>query len=456
MNIRYPGIYTRHHLRLRLSSFAASRRFRRLWPAIATCAVVAVVGARLIFSGYAATPSASVEAEGGALASGASIIADSNASGGQAVKFGGSSQSASAFYGINWHPMWINDGGQNAEMDLMQQAGIKTVRIDAEWYFMEQSQGTYHPTYLERMDNAINGLVQRGIEPEIVVTSTPSWVTIPPSGDPDPMHEPPVRGKVNSDCDPTQTICSSYNHAQAYDNFLTFLIGRWKGKVHDYEIWNEPDGGWAWRTTGAFTYPQDYLDRGADYATLLKSAYTAAKAADPSVTVVGGVLSNALQGQQYMLKAIYDNGAKNYFDVYAQHLYCDPPNDNWCNSNRTPYDPQTLADTFATNMSPVMQQYGDSTKPVWVDETGYNSNTAGGGVDETTQASYLTQSFNDDKNLPNVARVYWYDMDESNSGTDPQGYYGIIAADMYNANSLPAGYRLKPAYTALKQLATSP
>ena len=47
-------------------------------------------------------------------------------------------------------------------------------------------------------------------------------------------------------------------------------------------------------------------------------------------------------------------------------------------------------------------------------------------------------------------------MDDSSTGTSTEDYYGLIAADMYNADSLPAGYRLKPAYTAFQQAAASP
>lgn len=430
-------------------------------PLALVCLLVATMGIQLLFTGYAAVPTVSVEGAKGSLAGGAAIVTDSAVSGGRAVRFGGSASapgptsSVSRFYGVNWHPMWIDIGGQNAEMDLMQQAGIKAVRIDAEWYSMEPTQGTYPATYFSRMDNAVNGLIARGIEPEIVVTSTPTWVTNPPSGDPDPSHEPPVRSVIGSGCDASQTICTTYNHVQDYDNFLTYLIKRWKGKVHDYEIWNEPDGYWAWRTTES-SYPQDDIDRGADYATLLKSAYPAAKAADPTVTVIGGVLSNTQGAQQYMLQSIYDHGAGHDFDVYAQHYYCDPPGHNWCNSDRTIDDPQTLANTFTTGIVPVLKKNGDGSKPVWVDETGYNTYTSGGGVSEATQATYLTQSFNIAKSLPNVVRLYWYDMDESDTGTSTENYYGLIAADMFNATSMPAGYRLKPAYTALKTLTGGP
>lgn len=55
---------------------------------ITAIAAFAVVGSILLVSSHAATPTASIEAEGGAVSSAASVISDSTASGSRAVKFG--------------------------------------------------------------------------------------------------------------------------------------------------------------------------------------------------------------------------------------------------------------------------------------------------------------------------------------------------------------------------------
>ncbi len=417
------------------------------------------LGTYLIAQSHAASPYISAEAESGMLSGGASIQSDTAASGGKYVQFGSyTNPGQSNFYGLNWHPMWINDGGQDAEMNLFQAAGVKSVRIDAQWYNIEYSQGVYNSTYMSRLDNAVNGLIARGIDPLVVVTSAPTWVTGAPSGDPSPSTEPPIRSTIGPNCDPTKTNCTPYNNVADYDSFLSYLMHCWLGKVHEYEIWNEPVGGWSWQSTFT-TYPDYDVNNAIDYTTLLKSAYTTAKAIDPTVTILGGSLSGTDGNNQIFLSTMYQHGAKNYFDVLSQHYYCDPPGHNWCAYNGTTasrniIDPTTLADTWKTNIYPIMQQNGDGSKPVWVTETGYNTYTAGGGITESEQATYLTQSYQVAQTLPNVKRLYWYEADSSDSGTNPESYYGIIEADMYNANSLPSNYRLKPAYTALQQLAT--
>ena len=358
----------------------------------------------------------------------------------------------SRFYGVNWHPIWIDSGGQNFEMDLMQEAGVRTVRLDVPWYSLEPSKGSYEQTYLNRLDNAINGLASRGIDPLVVVTTAPDWATGAPSGDPDPESEPPIRTKIGSNCNPSLTNCKPYNAIPNYDHFLSFLMKRWIGKVHEYEVWNEPNGQWSWISAEPDA-PAAVTDDAIDYVMLLKSAYVTAKAIDPSITILAGSLSGTDSGPQEFLTTMYRHGAKGYFDVLSQHYYCDPPGHNYCSSNRADDTPATLAATFAENIVPIMKKYGDGSKAVWITETGYNASSDG--VSVARQSTYLSQTFKEAKKLPNVARLYWFTMDGSYSGSSPENYYGLIKANMSNANSMPTGYQAEPAYTAFKQLAKS-
>jgi hypothetical protein len=415
-----------------------------------------VIGVYLLVGSHAATPFASLEAESGTLAGSASVVTDASASGSSAVKFSASSSTSAAnFYGVNWHPMWIDNAVQDSEIALMQQAGVKSVRIDAEWGFIEPTQGTYNQTYLDRLDNAIEVMQSKGMDPLVVIADTPAWVTGAPSGDPSPGTEPPIRSIIGTGCSSTKTICTPYNGAADYDAYLSYLMNRWKGEVNEYEIWNEPDGGWSWQTTQS-NYLTAATDDAIDYTTLMKSAYTTAKAIDPSVLILGPSLSNTQLAQQTFLKTVYAQGGKDYFNVYAQHYYCDPPHDNYCGTTssdqRTADDPQVTGSLFAANMYPIMEANGDSSKPVWITETGYNDYTAGGAVSAATQGQYLTQSYQEAKTLPNVARLYWYEMDSIATGTSTQNYYGMLDGATYDVSSL-TGYTLTPSYYAFQALA---
>jgi hypothetical protein len=437
--------------------FKQKRLVPRTYAKIIFLVIFVIVGSCLLIFSHASTPYSSLDADKGTLAGGATVIADSTADNGSYVKFSEpvTTSSAGNFYGINWHPMWIDDAVQDSEIDLMQQAGIKSVRIDAEWYFMEPTKGVYNQTYLDRMDNAIDYMESKGMDPMVVIASTPTWVSGTPSGDSSPQSEPPLRSVIGSGCVATKTNCTPYNGVSDYDSFLSYLMNRWAGKVNEYEVWNEPDGGWAWQTTQS-NYLTAATDDAIDYTTLLKSAYTAAKAINPNVLILGPALSNTQLAQETFLKTIYAQGGKNYFNVYTQHYYCDPPSDNYCGTTsadqRTADDPQVTGSLFEQNMYPIMEANGDGSKPIWITETGYNSYTAGGGVSQATQGEYLTQSYQEAKTLPNVARLYWYEMDSTGTGTTTQNYYGILDGATYDVTSL-TGYTLTPAYSALKALA---
>lgn len=341
------------------------------------------------------------------------------------------------FYGMNWHPNWIDPAVQDSEMDLMKQAGTQSVRIDAQWYYLEQSQGVYQPTYFARMDHAVNGLLARGIKPVVVVTSTPQWVSQAPVNDPDAMHEPPLRTNLPAGCDSAATICASYDHTQEYSNFLSYLVQRWSGKVQAYEVWNEPDGNWSWRSPNAV-----------DYTSLLKAAYAAVKQVDPSVTILGGSLSGSDASQQSFVNTMYNSGAHGYFDVWSQHYYGDPPR----HGNLTP---EQLATSFSTNIYPILQAHGDGGIPVWITETGYGTYAVGGAINETQQADYLLRTYAVARTLPNVQQLYTYTFDGTGAGSDPDNYYGLVDALTYNVNSLTS-LRVKPAYTAFRDMTSGP
>jgi hypothetical protein len=306
------------------------------------------------------------------------------------------------FYGVNAHPMWQDTPIQDRSMDAMQRAGVQSVRIDAQWSYLEPSaKGTYNDTYLQRLDYAVSGLAARGIEPSIVVTSAPTWAS----------------GNANR-ITPPQNV-------QDYDDFLAMLMRRWAGKVKTYEVWNEPDGSWAWATPDA-----------ARYTVLLKSAYTAAKAVDPHVTILGGSLfSSRDQRSIDFLKGMYANGAKSYFDVLSQHYYGDPPNHG--NAANTP---ESIADDYIKNIVPIMQANGDSAKRTWVTETGSNTSTTG--VSEATQAELLTRSYVKTISIPNVDRLYAYDWIDDGTTVDPENHYGLLDTTL----------REKPAYAAFQKL----
>lgn len=322
------------------------------------------------------------------------------------------SAAGSKFYGVNIHPIEIDQASQSAVLDSMQAAGVQTARLDIPWNLIETTgKGVMDQTNLARLDGIINGMIARNIDPLGVVTYAPQWANnstdrrVPPSNNKD------------------------------YTDFLNFLQNRWMGKVHAYEIWNEPDGYWAW------TNPDPVK-----YTALLKSAYTSAKSVDPNVIILAGSLSNTGINQQNFLKAMYQNGAHGYFDVWSQHFYGDSPNHSGPTCS---ISPESISDNFTNNMLPILQANGDGNTPIWITETGYSTCT-NGCISETLQGEYLTRQYTKALSMTNVQRLFYYDvMNDFDSTTTtynpqlPEHNYGLLTRSLAK----------KPAYYAFQSLA---
>ena len=218
-----------------------------------------------------------------------------------------------------------------------------------------------------------------------------------------------------------------------YADFVSAIVKRYAPQgVHAYEVWNEPNYARFWPSGVS----------AADYVSMLKPAYAAIKAADPSAVVVTGGLS---RNDYTFLQQMYSAGAKGYFDAVAVHPYtrnidptvCSAPSnmDNFCSLQQ---------------VRQVMVNNGDSAKNIWLTEFGYSTaGSATDGVSEAAQADYLTKAFNSLASYPYVVRAYWYASRNlywgANNQSDIESNYGLMKVD----------FSLKPSYTAFKDLHAS-
>ena len=186
--------------------------------------------------------------------------------------------------------MRLDDEGLiRKQLDMMQAMGVQNVRVGISWFSSQplaNSQFNWTKT-----DFVIEEANRRGMGVLGVLHETPIWAGSPPlSGMPDPDQFAAFAGAV----------------AQQY-----------KGKVSALEVWNEPNGRF-------FLNPASP----AGYTAMLRAAYTAIKAADLSITVVGGVLgSGRTLGNDFtvnpidFLTGMYAAGAHGYFDAFSFHPY---------------------------------------------------------------------------------------------------------------------------------------
>ncbi len=168
---------------------------------------------------------------------------------------------------------------------------------------------------------------------------------------------------------------------------LATTAANYKDCIDAYEIGNEPNLAWEW---DPYLTPPANPDPIA-YVELLRMAYTNIKAADPQAIVVAAAMSptgsvppevgHVWDDLRY-LRAMYQAGAKPYFDVLGSHpfgfkyppetdptsTYYDPREPNYPN-NPDPVD--GLCFRRAEQQRAIMEEFGDTQKQIWATEFGY-------------------------------------------------------------------------------------
>lgn len=97
-----------------------------------------------------------------------------------------------------------------------------------------------------------------------------------------------------------------------WENYVYRMVTHFKGRVRCWEVWNEPDH------VFLRLPPNERSRKTAVYLNLLKSAWTAAKRADPGCVIVAGSVTAG--GKSFLLECI-DMGMLNYCDVVSFHGY---------------------------------------------------------------------------------------------------------------------------------------
>jgi hypothetical protein len=212
-----------------------------------------------------------------------------------------------------------------------------------------------------------------------------------------------------------------------FGEYVARVVARAPDVFRTVEVWNEPDGAWAFEGT-----PQQYSD-------MLRATYGEVKRRFPATTVlIGGAMS--LRGRDWYAR-VMAAGAARSFDVASVHV-------------------RGRAATVGRAVRRWRRFFRDHGRrvPLWVTEAGYPSDArmqydaryAGG---EAAQARYLRDA------LPALVcagaeQVFVTQRDgwESEYGAgSPFNSEGVLEL----AESAPYGARRKPAFLAVRRLAAS-
>jgi hypothetical protein len=151
-----------------------------------------------------------------------------------------------------------------------------------------------------------------------------------------------------------------------YGDFVAAFVQRFRGRVRYIQIWNEPNltAEWGFQRVDAVAYTH-----------LLEVAYRRAKEANPDVVVLSGPLAITLEDASMrgnhndlvFLEQMYQAGAGDFFDILSANAFGmdRPPED--------PPEPTVLNFRRVELQRAIMEQYGDSDKPIWINEYGWNA-----------------------------------------------------------------------------------
>ncbi|MDD5129629.1 MAG: family 1 glycosylhydrolase [Candidatus Omnitrophica bacterium] len=307
---------------------------------------------------------------------------------------------------LHWNHSWNNykyPGGRGLEktISLMQKAGVGWVRLDFLWSDIEAQEGSFD---FIKYDNLVKLLKAKGIHILGILHYSTNWAS--------------SCGEWN--CPPRDN--------QKFVNYAGKVIQRYRGQVKHWEVWNEPDSVIYWKQ-------QDSLK---SYCVLLKEVYLAAKKIDQDCRILNGGIANGLAS----INHLYDNGAKDYFDILNLHFFESPLHGK--NGLKAVINYPKLA-------YKIMARNGDAGKKIWITETGCpgvksslktNNWWMGQNSNERQQAEWVKEVYGGLLKDQHVEKIFWaFFRDTREHWDNGVDYFGLVRWD----------YSVKPSFKAYRK-----
>ncbi len=210
---------------------------------------------------------------------------------------------------------------------------VGAVRIfDSVWVKVEPQKGIWDFTHL---DEDIAHAQEHHADVDLVLDSTPTWASARPTeNNPYPWQTPGNRAEAKDMAD--------------WETYVRTVATRYKGRVHVYEMWNEPN------------MKDSYSGDPAHLVQLCKSAYRVLKQVDPSIRVISPSPANS-GGAQY-LRTFIEQGGGDTFDILGFHFY-----DNLASKT---IHPESMLGT-AQQLKRMLASLNLAERPIWNTEAGY-------------------------------------------------------------------------------------
>lgn len=225
------------------------------------------------------------------------------------------------------------------DFELLKRLDTQVLRVSFGWDDLEPSPGDYRWSIV---DDFVKLAVDRyGLELIAYVCYTPEWAAIEPGSN---AWKSPPR-------DPA-----------AYGRLMQGLAERYRGKIRNWEIWNEPDN-------------RDYLvGTVAQFAELLEQGAAGVRRGNPEARVVlGGIADNL----EFLAELFERHAGARHVDVVNVHRYPE----TWTGQRLEDLVP------FLERARGIVESAGEG-EPIWLAEVGYSSYRKGGYVSDYFNAVY--------------------------------------------------------------------
>jgi len=244
------------------------------------------------------------------------------------------------------------------------------------WYDLEPRKGTWQ---FDSLDKYVTMAGERHLDVLLTLGQSPAWASVRPTEGP--------TGRPGSAAAPSDL--------QYWLDYVRTVATRYKGRIHEYEVWNEPN------------FKQFFSGSVDELVVLEKEAYTIIHQVDPAAKVISPPVTGV--GFDY-LDSFLAKGGGRYADVIGYHFYV------------TPRAPEALADSIS-RVRQLMNKYGVN-KPLWNTETGWFvesrfENIKGDSTYKVLKADqsvgYVMRAYVINW-LYGAERLYWYDWDSNSMG----------------------------------------
>ncbi len=304
--------------------------------------------------------------------------------------------------------------------DYVAQTGVKWARLQSGWQRTEKEKGIYD---FEWLDKIVDKMLSIGVEPWLCLCYGNELYTEEAKKYFGAVGIPPIHTEQEK---------------IAWTNYVRATVSHFNGRIHYYEVWNEPDGKWCWK----------HGPNAVELAEFTKNTAIACKQADPTCEVIGLTLASSEMFATEFAKA----GGLDYIDGVSYHTYS-IDEAVW----------RGRIDFFKA----MRDEYNKPQLKIFQGESGTQSRSDGSGAlkggawTPLKQAKFLLRHLITDiaGGVEFASYFSCMDMIEALKGIVGDvasyldyGYFGVLGADFDENGKSVGTYTPKPSYYALQNL----